>query len=157
MNRFLRAASVWVSTSIALLCVLFTGLYLTSCVYDARIVNGSKEPVPTAPMAREVPQADGTVAVNPQMGPPPAAPFDQRPTVPGFPWLPTLLGVAGALIPGLGIAGAVASKLARVKSALGVVVDAVEAAPPEVGRAMKAATSAAKHPYLNDFVDKRTA
>jgi len=138
------------------LAFLLVALAVSSCVHDVRIVNGSREPVPTAPMAVEVQQADGSTVVNPQMGPPPVGPVDQRPPAPGFPWLPTLLGVAGTLIPGLGIAGAMAAKIRAVKAALGVVVDAVEAAPPEAAKAVKAATANADHTYLNAFVAKRT-
>jgi hypothetical protein len=136
------------------LAFLLVALAVSSCVHDVRIVNGSREPVPTAPMAVEVQQADGSTVVNPQMGPPPVGPVGQRPPTPST-WLPVLLGLAG-LIPGLGVAGAVASRLARVKAALGVVVDAVEAAPPEAAKAVKAATANADHTYLNAFVAKRT-
>jgi len=78
------------------------------------------------------------------------------PISPGFPWLATLLGVAGALIPGIVVAGTLLARLRAAMAALGVTVQAIEAAPVSAGKPIKEATKAAKNRVLNNFVKERT-
>ena len=57
------------------------------CSIPVRVQNTPDRPVPTAPMAQEVVQEDGTTLVNPQLGPfPVRSQYDEPP----FPWMKAL-------------------------------------------------------------------
>ena len=58
--------------------VLLLLLASAGCI-PVRVVNTPALPIPVAPMAIYAPQADGTTAVNPQLGPPPTPETYEQP------------------------------------------------------------------------------
>ncbi len=73
-----------------------------SCI-PVRVVNTPALPIPTAPMAVSIPQADGTTAINPQLGVAPTLRMYDRPDVPWGKALGQALsgnwvGVAGTVV-----------------------------------------------------------
>jgi hypothetical protein len=136
------------------ICILFLGS--TCPPREVVVVNGTDKPVPTAPMGESVSDGQGGLRHNPGLGPIPSKPWLTPTGMSGWSWLEIGLGIASVL--GIPAAGAAALALRRAKDAMGSVVDAVEALPPETAEPVKRAIArkTADQPAFARFVKRRT-
>jgi len=132
---------------VRILALLFTlGLLIGCLAVPVQVRNSQDNPVVTAPRAVMVEQEDGSVLINPQLGPPPTV-EDVKPPEPniGFGLLAGLLPspwreILGILMGVLGGKAMMAGK-ANLADKLVSAIEVIRGSHPEVDKTLKAHTS----------------